>query len=133
MSSATILKNLRENQEREIAKQLEASNFAGAPLEGNDEALAKSIEDWKATDISYQRAQNELQREQIEGAYRATQQRLTEAKQQIKDRSVMEAAQQNQADATEGERLALAMQTLTDTFPPNWTAETSADGQTANA
>ena len=36
----------------------------------------------------------------------------------------MEAAQQTQADATEGERLALAMQTLTDTFPPNWTADT---------
>ena len=87
MSSSTIMRNIRENQERQIAQQLAASNL-GAPEEIangipvlNDEALAKSIEDWKATDISYQRAQNELQREQIEGAYRATQQRLAEARQ----------------------------------------------------
>ena len=124
MSSATILKNIRENEARQIAQQLEASNFAGAPEEGNDAALARDLEQWKAQDVSYLRAQNEAQREQIEGAYRATQARLSAAKEQIKDRSALEAAQQNQADATEGERLALAMQTLTDTFPPNWTADT---------
>jgi hypothetical protein len=130
MSSATIMRNPRENQERQIAQQLEAGNF-GAPEQIangipvlNDEALAKSIEEWRLTDVSYQRAQNERDREEIEAAHVAGQQRLNAAKQQIRDRSALELEQRNRLDATEGERLALEMQTLTDTFPPNWTAET---------
>jgi hypothetical protein len=130
MSASTILRNIRENEARLASQQVEDSSFSAPPRtpEGvppvlNDEALAKSIEDWKAKDISYQRAQTEEVRQQIEDAYAATTRRLNAAKQEIKDRAAMETAQQNQADNSEGERLALRMQELTDSFPPNWTPE----------
>jgi hypothetical protein len=123
---------IRGNQESEMNRQLAASNYGGTEIPQlpngipvlNDEALAASIEEWKATDIAYQRAQNSEQREQIENAYRATQQRLATAKQEIKNRAELETTQRNQADASEGDRLALEMQTLRDTFPANWTPET---------
>ena len=133
MSASTILRNIRENEARQIAQQLSASNL-GAPeapeeiANGipvlNDEALAKHLEEWRATDLQYQRAANDQAREEIEAAHVVGQQRLNAAKQQIRDRSALELEQRNRRDATEGERLALEMQTLTDTFPPNWTAET---------
>ena len=133
MSASTILRNIRENEAHQIAQQLSASNL-GAPeapeeiANGipvlNDEALAKHLEEWRATDLQYQRAANEQAREEIEAAHVVGQHRLNAAKQQIRDRSALELEQRNQADATEGERLALAMQTLTDSFPPNWTVET---------
>ena len=105
MSTFNILKNIRENEARQMARRVSASNFAGAPLRKATMKRWPSPSKIGRQQIStYQRAQNELQREQIEGAYRATQQRLAEAKQAVKDRSAMEAAQQNQADASEGER-----------------------------
>jgi hypothetical protein len=131
MSASTILRNIRENEGRQTAQQLAASNF-GAPEEiangipgssSNDASLAKSIEEWKATDISYQRAQNEQQREQLEQAYSAEMQRLERSKQAVKDRSALETAQRDAHDSSAGERLAQQMQELTDSFPPNWTPE----------
>jgi len=129
---ATAAQNIRDNQARAIQQQIAASNFGGEqvpevangiPL-SNDAALSASIEEWKITDVAYQRAQNEEQRQQLENAYTATNRRLHDAKQAIKERSALETEQRNYADASEGEMLALQMQTLTDTFPPNWTPET---------
>jgi hypothetical protein len=122
VSTQTVL---RDNRTREVNQQLADSNYGGTGIPVlNDAALAESIEQWKATDISYQRAQNEEQREQIESAYRATQSRLAAAKQVTKD--TVAAAKQNQQnrDDQAGEILVNQMQALTDTFPPNWTPGT---------
>jgi hypothetical protein len=126
-----IRANIRDNATRDAARQMgsygesEVQELAnGIPSVSNDAALAKHIEEWKLQDVSYQRARTEEDRQQIEAAYTATQQRLNAAKQAIKDRAAIEAEQQNQADISAGDRLALQIQALTDTFPPNWTAET---------
>lgn len=130
---ATQAEALRQNRVRDAAQQIAASNYGapeaqelanGIPAGSNDAALAAHLEEWKAKDVSYQRAQNQEARDQIEGAYVASQQRLNAAKQEIKDRANLEKYQQNQIDNSAGERLALSMQALTDTFPENWTPET---------
>jgi hypothetical protein len=88
----------------------------------NDEALAASIEQWKAQDVSYQRAQNEEQREQIEGAYRATQRRLAAAKQQIKDRGAMETHSRIRRTIRRASGWRCGCRS-DGRFPPNWTPE----------
>jgi hypothetical protein len=122
---------MRQNQSRDLARQVAATNYGQPEVQevpnaipaSNDAALAASIEQFKATDVAYQRAQNQELRDQIEAAYTATQQRLSAAKQVIEDRATLVKEQQIQADISAGDRLALEMQTLTDDFPPNWTPE----------
>lgn len=124
---------LRNNRARDAAQQVAASNYGepevqelanGIPAGSNDAALAAHLEEWRAKDVSYQRAQNQEARDQIEAAYVASQNRLNAAKQEIKDRANLEKHQQNQIDNSAGERLALQMEELVSTFPMDWRPET---------
>ncbi len=130
---ATQAEVLRQNRVRDAAQQIAAGNYGepeaqelanGIPSGSNDAALAAHLEEWKAKDVSYQRAQNQEARDQIESAYVGSQQRLNAAKQEIKDRANLEKHQQNQIDNSAGERLALQMEELTSTFPLDWRPET---------
>jgi hypothetical protein len=125
-----IRNNVRDNATRDAARQMgtfgegqeELAN--GIPSGSNDAALATHLEEWRAKDVSYQRAQNQEARDQIEAAYIASQNRLNAAKQEIKDRANLEKYQQNQIDNSAGERLALQMEELVSTFPMDWRPET---------
>ncbi len=125
---ASVAQTLRNNQNAEINRQIQASNFGNAPVEiprnDNDAALAAHIQETREQSAEYAKLQTEENRQKWEAIATANFQRKQAQDAGVADR--VNAEKQNQAsqNVSEGDRLAYQMQALTSTFEPNWTPET---------
>lgn len=128
-----IRQNLQQNQARETAQQM--NNFGGQPevqelanaafpSGSTDAALAAHLKEMRDKSAEYALLRSAEAREQWESIAANNFLRDQRNKELIKEQVAAAKANQEYRDNAEGERLALQMQALTDTFEPNWTPET---------
>jgi hypothetical protein len=106
-----------------------ASNFGNTPVveipqNDNEAALAAHLQEIRESSQEYGKLLNEEAREKWEAIATANFQRQRAQADGIAERIAAEKQGQAAKDISEGDRLAVQMQALTDTFPPNWTSWT---------
>lgn len=121
-----IQNNQRMDAERQAAifgapQSQEVAN--GIPV-SNDAALAAHLKETRDKSAEYARLATEETRQQWESLVAANFSRDQASQKQIADKAENEKANRQHSDRIIGDSLALQMQALTDTFPPNWSPET---------
>ena len=121
---------IRQNREAATARQIAATNFGepeqpeianGIPSTSNDAALAAHLKEMRDTNAEYAQLRTAEAREQWEGIVADNFRRDQENKRNIAEQAESAKASQHNADRQLGDSLALQMQALTSTFPPDWT------------
>ena len=132
-SQAEIIRgNINHNRQMEAERQAaafgapEQSEIAnGIPSSSsNDAALAAHLKEMRDTNLEYARLRTEADREQMEAMAADNFRRDQANTRNVAEQAESAKASQQNADRQLGDSLALQMQALTDTFPPNWTPET---------
>jgi hypothetical protein len=131
---ATQAEVIRNNRERETARQVAATNFGepqvqelnGIPASAstsNDAALAAHLKETRDKSAEYALLRSADAREQWESIAANNFLRDQRNKELIKEQVSAAKVNQEHSDNAQGEWLALQIQTLTDSFPQNWTPE----------
>jgi hypothetical protein len=125
---------IRNNRERDTARQVAAMNFGEAEVQqvtngipasaSNDSALAAHLKETRDKSAEYALLRSAEAREQWEEMAAKNFRRDQTNNELINEQVAAAKANQSYRDNAEGDRLALQMQALTDTFPPNWSPET---------
>jgi hypothetical protein len=114
-----------DRQMAEMAGMSDATPPPPAPFStSNDDALAAHLQQTREKNVEYLRLQTEDARKHYIDAAADNFRRIQSQQQEGAIRGAMERDQRTAQDSQAGERLAIQMQALTDTFPPNWTPET---------
>jgi hypothetical protein len=130
VSQAEVIRN---NRERDTARQVAATNFGepqvqqvanGIPASAsNDAALAAHLKETRDKSAEYALLRSADAREQWESIAANNFLRDQRNKELLKEQAAAANANQEHSDNAEGEWLAVQIQTLTDSFPQNWTPE----------
>jgi hypothetical protein len=131
VSQAEVIRN---NRERDTARQVAATNFGEAEVQqvangipasaSNDAALAAHLKETRDKSAEYALLRSADAREQWESIAANNFLRDQRNKELLKEQAAAANANQEHSDNAEGEWLAVQIQTLTDSFPQNWTPET---------
>jgi hypothetical protein len=128
VSQAEVIRN---NRERDTARQVAATNFGEAEVQqvangipaSNDAALAAHLKETRDKSAEYALLRSADAREQWENIAANNFLRDQRNKELINEQVAAAKANQEHSDNAQGEWLALQIQTLTDSFPQNWTPE----------
>ena len=130
-SQAEIIRgNITHNQQLDAERQAAASNFGapeqpeianGIPSTSNDAALAAHLKETRDKSAEYARLRTEEAKEQWETQVADNFRRDQSRKEIAAENAAAAKLNQEAEDRKLGDSLALQMQALTSTFPPDWT------------